>query len=306
MSIIEKSLVVCYTGGRGSGKTLSMTVQASIDMIQGRRCWSNYPISFKMKGSDSKIVSYDAEPLEFDRLYDFDQSFQHGLVLIDEINLWADSRRSMNVSNRLLTYIFQLIRKRRLSFYLTVQNFDWLDKRIRWQTDVLIKCFDLSFAYHELTPGEAISQTLIDLSGAMTGHPAGERDEHNYWHRPDVRRTMHAKDFFKVYDTFAEFDVRTLATQRLRFHSTTKMIGDGEDSMPAESPLLHGDSLDSMIVSLRDSGVRSIPSKELQTILNREGIKASKQNIGRRLKALGLVYHRGRSGDTYDFPENII
>ncbi len=108
------ALCVALTGPRGSGKSLLMTALAAAYAEQGYPLWSNLPISF-----DLKDKHYESQPLDMSMLYSFAKELRGGLVLIDEINLWANSRKAMANANILLAGIFQMIRKRSLTLGTT-------------------------------------------------------------------------------------------------------------------------------------------------------------------------------------------
>ena len=196
----EKSFVVCYVGSRGSGKTLSMTYWAALELIKHKRVWSNYPISFSFRWPDGFVEDFASEPLNMDALYVFDNELANGTVFIDEVTLWSDSRRSMGVVNRLLNSIFTLIRKRKLSFYLTTQSFEWLDRRMQFQTDALVSCFDMHYINAHYEKGAHISQTSKDLSGYFTGFQYKDTQK-------EYKQIFHGKFLWGAYDTNQEFDV---------------------------------------------------------------------------------------------------
>ncbi len=191
--------VICWTGGRGSGKTFSLAFECLRDMINGLTCWSNVPVIADIEVSPDDIRHYETLPLDIDSLRVFDKDMSNGTIAIDEINLWADSLSTLAVGNKLISAVFQLLtRKRGLAFRLTVQNFKWLTNRIRWQTDLVIACSDMCYLYHELEPGECISQSIVDMSGVFSGHPFEDREDNTQNYRQQI---FHCKPFRGIYDT---------------------------------------------------------------------------------------------------------
>ena len=219
----DLSMVWAFTGPRGSGKTLAMTYYALQYMARGLKVWSNYKIAYNNNGYRLECL-----PLNMDALYTFDEELVQGLVCIDEINLWANSRRSIANTNLLLTSIFQQIRKRGLSFFFTVQEFSWVDNRIRWQVDLQFKCRDNSHTQYgrdkKLKPGEEISIKLIEHSGLISGYTYAETNQVRLFN-------LFGKPVFNAYNTEEEFDVLG-ALQHYRFDIPQKVIGYDPDSKP--------------------------------------------------------------------------
>ena len=191
----NQSLVLCWEGPRGSGKTLTMTYDAVIRMIRGIKVWSNYNIEFTHNN-----VKYKSIPIDMDAIYAFDSGVANGFVYIDELPLWVNSRKSMSVANGLMNSMLSVMRHRGLSFGFTSQQYEWLDKRMRYQVDTLASCFDLHFKYRKFNPGVMIGLSIKDISGLTTGYP---------YHMTGrvVQRQLYAKPFWNCYNSWQEFDV---------------------------------------------------------------------------------------------------
>lgn len=227
----DLALCVCYTGTRGSGKTLSMTIHAFLKMAYSdKKVWSNYPIEGTAVFPDGSTKYCASVPLNMESLYVFDKGLAQGIVCIDEVNLWSDSRRSMSVTNRLINSILTLIRHRQLSFYFTVQNENWLDNRVRYQIDTLIRCQDMAFKYPKLEFGNFIQLSARDMSGYNTGYPYSETG------RVYTQVLQKGKNFWGCYDTESEFDV--LGTQAIKYKVApkTKTIVVGDDVFDLDEP----------------------------------------------------------------------
>ena len=126
----HSSLVTAITGPRGSGKTLLMAFLCLIDMGRGKEVMSNVKIGGPLK-RHGKLINVSSKPLNFATLLELNESLQHCIVGIDEINLWFASTRFMSHGNRIASIFMQLLRKRQISFYYTTQNFRWPDPNIR-------------------------------------------------------------------------------------------------------------------------------------------------------------------------------
>jgi hypothetical protein len=198
----------------------------------------------------------------------------------------------MGVANRLLNAIFQLVRKRRLSFLLTVQDWRWLDSRIRWQVDGLVTCRDMKWMSDQsLEKGAFISQSWKDSNGVFTGYSYAENSRQyliHLWGRP----------FWGCYNTYQEFDImEAMAPVRLKIGS--KII-ERTDLENARNTRLIISELSRICQGLRETGVKSIPAAELYQIFNEAAINLDPKVAGKILKSFGLKRHRSRGGDFYD------
>lgn len=292
-----------FSGGRGSGKTLSMTYFAGEAMLNGHKVWSNYPIAFDFlwsgKGIEPHVKHYESIPLNMDSIYTFSDELASGIVCIDEISLWASARRSMSVANRLLNSIMTLIRKRRLSFMFTVQNFQWLDSQLRFQTDLWFLCRDqYHYRPHQLERGQFISLTIRDMSGYMTGIPWTEFKTG----RNEVKANLWGKPFWKCYNTWEEFDVAD-ATRPIKILSDAHIIdrrtnGHGQDRADRERMIQEALSI------LREVQADQLTSAEVQELFNHTmDMDIDSRHLGRIMRSAGWQYRQTRKGNFYQKPE---
>jgi len=296
------SLVVVYTGARGSGKTLSMAFDISLALRNNVPVWSNIPVSFYWSPDDDTPAKfYQSLPLNMELLYTLDRGVSDGIVAIDEINLWADSWSTQNVAARLLTAVFQQIRKRSLSFYLTTQNFNWINTRIRWQTDLHIACSDISYKYHEMERGAFIHQKLFDMSGIFSGDPF--RDDN--WNNNNVKERLgFLKPYWKAYNTLNEFDYESVTT-KYKVEHETKVIRDGQ-VFASESNQEVAGKINFMAGVLRGEGIKTISIPEMENYLKSFGVSTDLTHAGWYLKGMGFEYKRSRKGNFYqvnDIPD---
>lgn len=163
-----ESIVVGITGPRGGGKTLLLTYFGAKQLVDGSPVWSNYQVKFSHNRK-----RYKAEPLNIDALYTFSPEYRDGFILIDEMQYLADALRSSSNANKLMDSFIMQLRKRRLNFLYTAKFMEWVDRRIRYETDVEINCMDASFTpkgrERGMEKGTTFYLTFKDLSGLMTG-----------------------------------------------------------------------------------------------------------------------------------------
>ena len=190
-----KSNLVIYHGPIDSGKTLSMTGDAAIGMLNGRRVFSNYRIAFSFNGKEYYSEPLQPEELMYVDLPDIKNKYTNCIICIDEGALLMAAREFQTAINSLIAKSMLLRGKLGLSVYITVQFLSMFEKNMRIQEDALVWCHDLHFKYpRNLEPGELISQTFQDISGRFNG-TTYEEDGRVY------RQTFRAKPFWYIYDT---------------------------------------------------------------------------------------------------------
>lgn len=166
--------IIGIVGSMGSGKTLIATALAHHYMKGGATVYANYKLNF------------DSKALRLSDIQDCDYDFHHALLIIDEIHLFLDSRTSGTKKNRIFSYFITQSRKRNLIFFYTTQNAHQVDKRLRSNTDYIIKC-------ENMTPGAKenviIKWTITDMNTNISKTFA-----------------IKADPFFKLYDTHQVID----------------------------------------------------------------------------------------------------
>ncbi len=308
---LDSSTVVTVTGARGSGKTLLLAFLGTWALLHGKTVWSNFNISFTYEGPDDsgKGVSWDfqSKPLNMESLYTFDAQMAEGVVLIDEINLWADSQNSQALAARLLANIFQLIRKRKLSFYLSTQNFKWLNNRLRWQTDLLIHSVDLCHVYRNLSPGHYSGLRLTDMSGFFTGYSIDDdygntRGGADAQARNTKELTFHGRPFWVVYDTNQEFNPLDAMT-RYSFDRKERVISQGT-VRDALSPADIEGRVRFHLDNLRAEGRDEVDIGDMATGLRSMGIPTDLKRLSATLKRHGADFQSGKDGGYYRLSED--
>jgi hypothetical protein len=167
------STVVAITGPKRSGKSLLLARLLGYDLIIGRTVWSTMPVhtpSFLIKKGCPRLTT---EVINWDKLYLLDKDYEEGTIGIDESIYWDDSRTSLSMRNKLLNTVMNQVGHRNLNVYYTVKTQGWLDRRLQFETDIEIRCFDLAMTpwgrSNHVKRGTVIRLEFYDKSGAFTG-----------------------------------------------------------------------------------------------------------------------------------------
>lgn len=181
-----------FTGVEGSGKSCCMTGLAlthaqRIARENGYRtaedycadpnnkkpimCFDGFTVHGKGKLKDIKL-SDTIDTAKW--LGNFgDDEFRNILVCIDEVQNVMDSAQSGSVFARLLNHAMAQRRRAGLGLMYTLQNWEWLHKRLRWSTHYLSVCKDLSRTVwgkaQGLKRGEMLYMATYDCKGFITG-----------------------------------------------------------------------------------------------------------------------------------------
>lgn len=291
---MKDSNVLVFTGARGGGKTASAAVQAAIDMVVfGQTVVSNVPISFMFKDDDgSEPKLYQSLPLSVDAIMRLDENLRDCVIVWDEMPLWLYSRQSNSVLNRLAGLILTLLRKRSLSLYVTSQFLKMIDSNVRIQMDAEVRCQDMSFKWHNLSRGELVQQTILDISGRFSGETYDES-------RRTYQRLLHLSGFFGIFDTYKAFDIFD-AQVKYKIDSRVKLITPG-DTGGAYTP----DYLAQVKDMLADIAPGRYEANEIQEFARASGVNLDNRALGRILKAAGAKYTKGTNGYYYQISQNV-
>ena len=139
------ALVIGLIGQRGTGKTAGAVEITSCDyLLRDKPVLSNVPIEIRVVYKDAEKI-FRSIPLEELDMLDLTMDYGGGCVLYDEVNMEAaESTRFSSSANLQFSYAIQQIRKRQLSLIWTCQGWNWIDNRLRWQTDFVMACRDAS------------------------------------------------------------------------------------------------------------------------------------------------------------------
>ena len=197
------SYIFAVCGTRGSGKSITMTYLAALANYKyNSRILSNYPIEYTLKYANGDRRKVKSEPLDMQKLLGFDEDYHNCLILIDEAPDVISHMASMTWKNKLLNIFVRQLRKNRNSLILGAQNFYWIDKGMRWQTDVIVNCQDAVRLYggnQGLSRGACILLDWFDNSGQWTGYA----DEFN----PIIKEKITGTYLWDAYDTYFQQDI---------------------------------------------------------------------------------------------------
>ncbi len=286
-----QSKVVQIIGPRGSGKSLFLCCMGCRDLIRGRKVWSNMPVKLSLPMSRAFGVSrLSTIPLDWNAFYSLSADLADGTVLIDEAQYFSDSRSSISLKNRLLNAIVAQVRKRSLNLYYTVKQGDWVDRRLNYETDLQIECYDLAWSpwggEHNLHHGEQIRCRMRDLSGSTTGTP--------YSKSQNVYRSniFHGKRYWNCYDTKTVIDLEEGFT-KVRLDLRERVISNKQSS----GDVLN--QLNDIASELVAKGETEISTAGFWNIAKSGGIDGSSQYLGRYLPQLGIERRQKRGGSYF-------
>lgn len=120
------SLVVMYKGRRGAGKTLTMVKDAYKYYLNGYKILSNIKLPFGELINESDILALDKE-----------SNLYNCVILLDELQIFFESRRSMKKQNLDFSNFIQQLRKRNITLLGTTQYSNTVDLRFRQHTDII-------------------------------------------------------------------------------------------------------------------------------------------------------------------------
>ncbi len=310
------SWVIAACGGRGSGKTLLLTIIGCEDMIAGYNVFSNFHIHCEWKGK-----RYESKPLNMDALAVFSGDLSYGTMILDEAQGWLSSRRSMTTASMLVSHAVAQVRKRNLRIAYSTKFPTWVDSRLRQETDAEAWCSDTYFSPEGFEarsagkPTKKGSTFLLrwkDLSGCFTGQPF-------HYNPKEYIEFMSAEWAWNCYDTAEEVSgMDSLA--RYEIVMPVKRIEFGRDAMPGEaagksdSIQLPGslrsvgitedlNKLSQLVSGFKDAGRTEFTVEDFWAAASANGISAGPKALGQYLKSFGIVKRQSRRGNFYQLPE---
>ncbi|MBA7684282.1 hypothetical protein ES703_92673 [subsurface metagenome] len=150
------------------------------------------------------------------------------LICIDEIQNFFNSLRHMAVMSMLFANLAAQRRHRNIGIIYTVQDWGWLDNRIRWLTHVLAICHDLWWSpwgkEEGIRRGELISVSCWDVKGFYTGKP---------WTQSAPYLLKNAKALWPCFKSYADVDIFAGMTRVELKKPTLKLdLTGGEEEEP--------------------------------------------------------------------------
>ena len=316
MNLEDISIVVAIVGVRGGCKTLLDThfVREQLNRawsinylrhIKGRdklysrkkvNVWTNYPVTsyFKPPGA-KKIVVLKPKPLELEKLITWDPELKDGIIHFDEIDQVADRQDWNSTVSKLLASGAQMFRHRNLSFFMTIQSLDWLNSRLQWQTDIIIKSRDLAFTpwgkSKHLELGEIAKTLWIDKSGIATGYSYEETGRY-------YPLLFFGKRYWGSYSTYQEHDI-IASKQKYRLNLGVKEITTREQIEEQER---NNNALYSAIehFQFEQPGVK-IKSTDFSAKLRELGCNLPQTTWGKALKDIGVKSTKYQGVSRYEF-----
>lgn len=194
------------TGRPGTGKTAILTAKALEWLKQGREIWSNY----KIEWNGTNLHYYQ----KVDELVNVKQ----GIILMDEVHIYFNSRNWENLDER-LQYKLQQHRKQGLDIWGTAQNI----KRI----DVIMR--ELVSNYYECAKLIGTSENSKRPFGLFLIREYDVKDAE----KPNERRMRYSFDWyfltkkvFSKYDTLAEIHYEKTKTNEInKIYSVCQTCG---------------------------------------------------------------------------------
>jgi hypothetical protein len=133
-------MIIGFIGQRGSGKTLSMSIELYKKYLQGYKIYSNYHLNFP-----HTIITVDD-------LMTFAESgmyFGNSIFAIDEIHIWFDSRASGKKRNVIFSYFLNQSSKNDIDVYYTSQFSRQVEVRMRLNTEVVVESVCRTFVWKD-------------------------------------------------------------------------------------------------------------------------------------------------------------
>jgi len=198
----NRSLVIGFVGPRGSGKSVGAARTVILDyMLKGKTVWSNMEIGFFNHANGSSAAK-KSQSLDRLTLGELDEVYNNGIIYVDEVNLMMEARRSMSQENLMFSYILQQLRKRRLTIIWSAQSEMHCDDRLRFQTDIIISCNDLSITNPKCEIGSLSKWKAYDFSGIVKGKTHGNSKDMLFYEGVESN-----KPFWNSYSTWEIQDV---------------------------------------------------------------------------------------------------
>lgn len=126
-------MIIGFIGDMGSGKTLSMIAWTIELYNQGFKIFANLDIMGGIKYEPLSLA-------ELIRYSDSEENFDNCVFLIDEAQMFMDSRGSMSKRNQIIGYFVTQTRKRNCWLFFTTQQYHQVDKRLRANTNAFAEC----------------------------------------------------------------------------------------------------------------------------------------------------------------------
>lgn len=209
----NRALVIGVVGPRGSGKSVHTARMTCSDyLLKNKKVWANMDIGFTLLNGGKPV---DVHTLNFDKmsLVDLDTMYDDGCLVIEEANVTLmEARRAMREENLKSSYLLQQLRKRRMNMIWNAQSEMHVDDRLRFQTDIFVKCADLSLmpGHHHAGAGELSLIKYYDYSGQVTGKVSVEKG----WMNPFWQGIVWNKPWWNTFSTWQLQGIEEAVSQK--------------------------------------------------------------------------------------------
>lgn len=220
---LNRDYIIGFTGERGSGKSIGGATTTIRDfMIPGDPCWSNMHIKVNIPVSDEiakfygleqgGTVTYESQYLEKSRFHSLDERYGQSCIFFDEFNIEASEARRSSSNNNLRTNNgVQLIRhlgEGGSGLVYTVINEMYVDLRVRENTDIFVKCYDVALKPENLKNKMKQGHVFEWLIFPMTAKVAGYGNTYHDTGKPIGPVQVVLGDMWKAYNTLEMPDDR--------------------------------------------------------------------------------------------------
>lgn len=118
--------IVLYKGRKGSGKTLTMIKDGFNFFLDGYMVLRNLNCTYGTYISEDDILKLDKN-----------SEIKNCVIMLDELQIFFDSRKSMRKQNVQFSNFIQQVRKRNIILLATTQYSNTIDLRFRQHVDVV-------------------------------------------------------------------------------------------------------------------------------------------------------------------------
>lgn len=188
--------IMGFVGPEGSGKSCLMTYFALKHALKGGRllAFPGYAVTDGKGHELSKAIATEEWIALGPELKDV-------IICIDEIQNFFNSTKFQATINQLFANFSAQRRHRNIGILYTLQDWGWLDPRVRWVTHVLGVCRDNYWSpwgkEEGIGRGERLSVIFYDVKGFYTGQP---------W-TASLPFNLYAKPIWGCYDSYCDVDI---------------------------------------------------------------------------------------------------
>lgn len=151
-------MIVLYKGSRGKGKTLTMVKDAYTYYLEGYNILANFTLKFGEYITSSEVLDLNRSS----ELYNC-------VLVLDEIQLFFDSRNFSKTESKNFSNFIQQIRKRNIKILCTTQYQNTIDLRLRQHLDIV--CFPYFDKTNNICKAVYYDLTTLEDEVIIAPHP---------------------------------------------------------------------------------------------------------------------------------------